>query len=216
MTTDYIALAIEDLEAKIAVLTDLRDKLVTFRREWPHTAASMVPAASHPLRQGRPRTTTADPHGQLTAEQHVLAILEGKSDGLRMAEIVAATRRPKAGIARALGILAQARKVHSTGLSRATRWHLGPATATDRKAALEPEVPAKTAAEARDRAVERRIVNSGAAGASVEELLKVLPALEGDDARITPSTHLGHALRRLTVLKKVTRLGETDRYVMIA
>jgi hypothetical protein len=41
--TDHLALALEDIEAKIATLTDLRDKLHWFRREFPRTAASMVP-----------------------------------------------------------------------------------------------------------------------------------------------------------------------------
>lgn len=220
--TDHIALAIEELAAKIAVLTDLHDKLVSFRREWPHTAAAMTPASPRATLgdvvagTAAPTRTGPRPDKGVQTEVVVLAAIEQTRVGLRLRELVERVSRPKAAVKRALGILAQARKIHNYGAGRASTWLPGP----DPKRAPVPGAPTPpaerettlgTPAEERDKAVERRIANGGA---TLEQLITVLPALTGDDKAIAPAVHLGNSLRRLEIRKKVEHRG--DRYILAA
>jgi hypothetical protein len=111
--SDYIATAIEEIDGKIGILTTLRDSLVQFRQEWPHTAAAMTRSRTPDGKAARRKRTDG------RTEQNVIqrrAVRSLPDDATRAFgdRIVAALRakspqRPGALAASAAGALAAAR-----------------------------------------------------------------------------------------------------------
>jgi hypothetical protein len=205
--TDSIALAIEELSGKIAVLTDLRDKLVTFRREWPHTAAAMVPVAVAPA--PRPSTTRAAPSIAVDPEQAILDTLKAGGGSIKPGELARALDLSPVAMRRAIAPLLQSKAVIVTGATAARRFCLpthAPAPPPERPRADPADVVAN-----RDATI-LAIFRQRRGALSVGWLLSQLPAESGMDD-VSKGLALEGVLRRLRIKGLIESAGKDWRLV---